>query len=62
MIQPKNDPSTTPRVRKLARFKPESDIMIIVNKREDLGNHARNEQESDPDKNGSLETGMEDLT
>lgn len=62
LIQPKNDPSTTPRVRKLARFKPESDIMIIVNKREDLGNHARNEQESDPDKNGSLETGMEDLT
>jgi len=62
LIQPKNDPSTTARVRKLGRFNPDSDIMRIANKREDLGNHARNEQESDPDKNGSLETGMEDLT
>lgn len=52
---------TTPSIRDMGRFKPESDIMIIVNKREDPGNHMRKEQESDQDKNGSLETGMEDL-
>lgn len=45
----------------MRRFKPESDTMILVKKREDPGNHARNEQESDPDKNGFIETGTEDL-
>ena len=44
----------------MGRFKSESD-MIILNEREDPSNHVRNEQESDPDKNGSLETGTEDL-
>lgn len=48
-------------VRNMGKVKPDSGIMIIVNKREGPGNHAGNEQESDPDKHRSMETGKEDL-
>lgn len=43
-------------IRNIGRFKAASDLMIIRNKREGSGIHARNGQQSDLDKNGSTET------
>lgn len=61
-VTARNDQSTIfTMIRNIGKFKPESDMMIIVNKREGPGNHARNNQESDLDKNGSTETRKGDL-
>lgn len=61
-VTARNDQSTIfTMIKNIGRFKPESDMKIIVNKREGPGNHARNNQESDLDKNGSTETRKGDL-